>query len=129
MSRIKRTSGLTNGAADVEKAEIRFTLVIDGKEEDFVGKRGVVEQIISGLARMYSELKARAVADRRPYLAPVERVTSVHVQRDGLSGLVSLQFETALGIRYGFAIPPQAAIELASRLKTESERDDPAGNA
>ncbi|CCG40137.1 conserved hypothetical protein [Magnetospirillum molischianum DSM 120] len=126
----KRLTGMPMGAVDLDRDEVQFTLRLGANGEiDLVAKAGVVEQVISGLARMCAELRARSLSGGKARVVPAEGLSSAHIQRDRLQDVVLVQFVTDRGVPHTFAIPLDDAADIAARLKTESERDVPAGSA
>lgn len=127
----KRVTGLPDGAVDIEKQEIRFTLSLgaDGKM-DCVAKVGIVEQVISGLAKACRMFRDHSVAQGGVLRSTAAETVSVSlVQRERLHDVVLLQLITDRDIPYTFALPLADAVDISARLKTEAERDVSAGSA
>jgi hypothetical protein len=51
-----------------------------------------------------------------------EQVVGAHIQQERWSGNVICQLTSPAGIPYNFVLTPQAASDIAARLKTESEK-------
>jgi hypothetical protein len=124
MPKTYRLTGLPSGTTDVDKQELRFSLSIShGQSLSFVGKVGVVGQIISTLGRMLTGLRAQLDAQEgKMAVVAAEQVRAAHVQKERWHELVLLQLITPGGVPYLFAIPCRDAADIAARLKTESEK-------
>lgn len=117
--------GLKDAAVDPDRREVYFALSVkNGPSPDFVGDAGVVRQIAGALGRMAFELRLPG-----PEATAAEKVDRYTVQRDPLSEVVILRMMTPEGIPYTFGIPLIAAADIAERLKTESAKAKPVGNA
>ena len=115
----RRLVGLQSGAADIEKLEAQFTLsTSDGKPLRFVAKLGVAEQITAALARICTELRAKAARA----LGAAEQVAGFHVHREAMHDAVMLRIQTPQGVVYTFAMEPRIAVDMAASLKAEGER-------
>jgi hypothetical protein len=110
---------------DPQKREIQFELSLDdGSALEFSASQSTAEQVISALAPM-----AKALRQHGPQTIAVETVAEYTVQRDVYGGPVILRFVTPQGVPYTFAFPSHAAADIATRLKIESEKSVPMGNA
>jgi hypothetical protein len=116
MPRRMRLTGLPEGAVDKERNEIQFSLATsEMKPLDFVAKYGIAAQVVSGIGRMMSELRAVQQQSGATESPPAEMVTGAVVRQE--RDVVLLQLMTQLGIPYTFAIPAAHAAELAERLR------------
>ena len=130
MAKPKRVVGLPNGAANLETQEVFFTLSISPERRmECVAKAGVAEQIISALASMCAKLREAAIESGTIRPTSAETVTASMVQRERLHDVVLLQLVTDRNVPHTFALSREAAIDIAARLKTESERDVSLGSA
>lgn len=120
-----RLAGLSGGDLDHKSQDITFRLAVeDGRLLQFVAKIGVAEQISSGLARMATGLR-----QRKPQAIIAEEVSGYLVKRDAFGGPVLLRLITRAGVPHTFALPAGSAIDIADRLKTESEKHQTSGSA
>jgi hypothetical protein len=131
MPKTYRLTGLPEGAADVANQELRFSLsVARDAPLAFVGKIGVVTQIISALGRILMELRIQLEA-RGAGMASVnaEEVAAAHIQRERWRDVVLLQLITPAGVPYTFALSQEASVDISARLKIESAKSSQRGNA
>lgn len=130
MPAAQRITGLTDGAVDVERQEIRLTLTIgDRGARAFVMRFGVAAQVIGALGRMFWELRRALDAQGGHEATAAEDVAAAHVQKDRWSDKVLVQLITPAGVPYTFAVRAQAAAGIAEQLQTESARSGPIGHA
>ena len=116
MPRRMRVTGLPEGAVDKERKEIHFSLATsEMKPLDFVAKYGIAAQVVAGIGRMMSELRAIQEQPGTAEAPPAEPVTGFSIRKE--RDVVLVQLMTQLGIPYTFAIPTAHAAELADRLK------------
>jgi hypothetical protein len=131
MPKTLRLAGLASGSVDIDAQEIRFALSIERAPPlSFVGKFGVVAQVIAALGRMMTELRAQMYA-RGGAMAPVaaEQIGTSHIQKERWSDVVLLQLITPGGVPYSFALSCADAADIADRLKTESAKPTGTGRA
>ena len=125
MPKVHRLLGLPDGAVDTAKQEINFTLAVSSEQPlRFIAKIGVAEQVIAALAPMI-----RALRQPHSQAISAETVAEYLVQRDAHGGPVIVRLVTPHGVPHTFAIPVDAAADIAARLKTESAKPIRAGNA
>lgn len=126
MARTIRVTGLTDGAVDLDKTDIHFTLSGGlGKPLKCIARLGVVDQIISGLGRMAVELRAHLKAQS----TAAETVVSSLVHRE-MSGVVLMRLTSDRGVPYTFALNDDALNGISEQLQAEIEKGPrPVGHA
>ena len=109
---------------------VHFTLAVsEGPPISLVARYGVASQVIAGLGRMLLQMREALEKEKSTETVAAETVVDVHVQKERWSDMVLVQMMTPHGIPYTFAIPTQAAGEIADRLKIESAKPTETGRA
>lgn len=120
-----RLAGLSEATVDNEKQDISFVLkVADGRGLAFVADAAAARQIASSLGRV--ALQARQVT---PQMIGAEKIAQYGVKREAFGEVVLLQLVSEDGVPYMFALPLQAATDIASRLQIESAKNAGTGRA
>jgi hypothetical protein len=130
MPKLLRLTGLPSGGVDSEKEEVHFTLAVsEGRPLNFVAKYGVASQLLTGLGRMLSELRSVLDEKKSAQSIAAEKVAAAHVQRERWTGDVLVQLVTSAGVPYTFAVPADAAKDIATRLTAEASKEGNLGHA
>ena len=120
-----RLAGLTEATVDDEKNDINFVLkVSDGRGLAFVADAAAARQIASSLGRM--ALQARQAG---PQMLGAEKISQYGVKREAFGETVLLQLVSEDGVPHMFAIPLNAATDIAARLHAESAKNPGTGRA
>jgi hypothetical protein len=118
-----RLAGLTEATVDNEKSDINFVLkVSDGRGLAFVADAATARQIASSLGRM--ALQARQAG---PQMLGAEKISQYGVKREAFGETVLLQLVSEDGVPHMFAIPLNAATDIAGRLQVESAKNPGTG--
>ena len=126
-----RVIGVTDAAVDPDAKELQFSLAVDDRPPiPFIMGYGPLTQVLGALGRMFLMLQEIAEREKGKMDAiAAEQVAGAHIQQERWTGNVICQLTTPTGIPYNFVLIPHAAIDIAARLKTESERPHQAGSA
>jgi hypothetical protein len=98
--------------------------VADGRGLAFVAEAAAARQIAAALGRM--ALQAR---ESGPQMVGAEKVSQYGVKKDAFGETVLLQLVSEDGVPYMFALPLNAATDIAARLQTECAKGSGAGRA
>jgi hypothetical protein len=115
-----RTKGISAGTADLEKNEVNFTLDTDRGAINLIANLGAAQQMLSALAPMAAVLRENANRPGSTYVTAAEEVAEANVAIERFEKVVMLQIVTSTGVPHTFALPPEAADEIAGRLKKQS---------
>lgn len=124
MPTIFRLAGLTEGSVDNEKRDVSFVLkVSDGRGLAFVAEAAAARQIASSLGRMALDAQRSG-----PQILGAEKVGKYGVKKDAFGEAVLLQLVSEDGVPNMFAVPPKAAMDIATRLQEESAKEAGTGH-
>ena len=118
-----RLVGLAEATVDNEKNDINFVLkVSDGRGLAFVADAAAARQIASSLGRMALQAKQAG-----PQMLGAEKISQYGVKREAFGEAVLLQLVSEDGVPHMFAIPLNAATDIAARLQSESAKSPGTG--
>jgi hypothetical protein len=117
--------GLSRGTVDEQNDEVTFTLrTKDGDDLSFIADVSSARQIAHSLGRM--SLQA---GQQTPQTLSAEKIKKYGVKREAFGQVVLLQLVDEHDIPYMFAVPLDAAKDIAARLQTESAKSVGTGRA
>lgn len=117
-----RTIGVSNGVVDKEDQDVRFTLDTENGPLNLVANFGAIQQILAALAPMAAALRESLDRPGASYASSAEAVAEANVAIERFDRLVVLLLVTDKGVPHTFSMPPDAADEIAARLRKESKR-------
>jgi hypothetical protein len=125
MPTIFRLAGLIEASIDNEGRDVNFVLrVSDGRGLAFVAEAAAARQIAFSFGRVALETRQSA-----PQVISAEKISKYGVKKDAFGEAVLLQLVSEDGVPYMFALPLNAAADIADRLQTESAKNPDTGRA
>jgi hypothetical protein len=125
-----RITGMPLFTPNIVTKDITFVLSVEGSEPiDCVANFGAAAQIASSFGTALRVLRMALEEQSAWVTVATELLRAVDVQKSPLSGDIIMQATTTQGVPYIFRIPPQMAIALADRLRTEALKDISMGSA
>jgi len=130
---LTRISGVTGGSVDPNRDEIVFELQCNERKlPTFVAKSQVVKQIAMGLAALLQGLQDARNKLGIPFAARAihaEPVAQYAIKVDPFADKILIHLVAENGIPYTFAVPRDAAADIAVRLQTETSKGVKPGTA
>jgi hypothetical protein len=125
-----RLTGMPQAAPNGDTKDIRFVLEArDNNPIICIADYGVASQIASGLGEALHVLRMALASKGSIVPVSAERLSTIHVDKDLLSGVLVMTVKTRSGVPFVFQIPTQAALEFSDQLRTEALKANPMGNA
>lgn len=131
MAKIHKLAGLTRAEPNFARQELTFDLQMDEEQKRRIcltASRTVVEQIIAGLAKVTTDMRARG-RRLKAEIVTAEPVTAHLVRRDPGSETILLQLVTAPGVFHTFALQRDRAADIAAELRSHIASAGPVGRA
>lgn len=129
MANSKKLVGISN-ARTIDAEHFLFELMFafdDGTTTPIVAYFPAVEQMLPALAQLVTAVGESQRGTAQQVVA--EELRECLVERDRWEDVVIMRLISLHGVPYTFAIPPQNALEIAERLKSEAQKPHQVGQA
>jgi len=115
-----RTKGITQGAADLDRNDVMFTLDTERGPIHMVANLGAVQQLLAALAPMAAAVRENVGKSGASYSTAAQKVAEASIHAERYANLVLMQLVTTHGVPHIFALEPDNADKIAGALKTQS---------
>lgn len=126
---VTRLTGIEEGYIDPKTGYVLFKANLDQRPNEwFAAKANVIEQVLSMLAALLSQLMELS-ATGAPEAIPAIEVSQYAIRKDPFDDKVLMKILSTDGVPYTFAIPARATNEMSDRLKWEGSKPTIFGRA